>query len=172
MKPSGPGLLFAGRFFTHNQSLPTLLLCALTYTSDFTGGCPPPPLSEKGGTGDLSSEQCLLVASILQGLTLHDQGLVPQLGGTTRGGSHAGTGSCCHLSPSPCPGVSAPLPLRLSSPCMAGSGGSAVSSYPPSPHACASSWSCSRILPPLGMSHHGQAAPLTEVVSSHPSFQG
>ena len=23
------------------------LLCALTYTSDFTGGCPPPPLSEK-----------------------------------------------------------------------------------------------------------------------------
>ena len=26
-----------------NQSLPTLLLCALT--SDFTGGCPPPPPS-------------------------------------------------------------------------------------------------------------------------------
>ena len=23
------------------------LLCALTYTSDFTGGCPPPPLLEK-----------------------------------------------------------------------------------------------------------------------------
>ena len=23
------------------------LLCALTYTSDFMGGCPPPPLSEK-----------------------------------------------------------------------------------------------------------------------------
>ena len=23
------------------------LLCALTYTSGFTGGCPPPPLSEK-----------------------------------------------------------------------------------------------------------------------------
>jgi len=23
------------------------LLCALTYTSDFVGGCPPPPLSEK-----------------------------------------------------------------------------------------------------------------------------
>ena len=23
------------------------LLCALTYTSDFTGGCPPVPLSEK-----------------------------------------------------------------------------------------------------------------------------
>ena len=33
--------------YPHNQSLPTLLLCALTYTSDFTGGCPLPPLSEK-----------------------------------------------------------------------------------------------------------------------------
>ena len=33
--------------YPHNQSLPTLLLCALTYTSDFTGGCPPPPLLEK-----------------------------------------------------------------------------------------------------------------------------
>ena len=30
-----------------NQSLPTLLLCALTYTFDFMGGCPPPPLSEE-----------------------------------------------------------------------------------------------------------------------------
>ena len=30
--------------YPQNQSLPTLLLCALTYTSDFTGGCPPPPL--------------------------------------------------------------------------------------------------------------------------------
>ena len=30
-----------------NQSLLTLLLCAVTYTSDFTGGCPPLPLSEK-----------------------------------------------------------------------------------------------------------------------------
>ena len=30
-----------------NQSLPTLLLYALTYTSDFIGGCPPPPLSEE-----------------------------------------------------------------------------------------------------------------------------
>ena len=30
------------RASTHqNQSLPTLLICALT--SDFTGGCPPPP---------------------------------------------------------------------------------------------------------------------------------
>ena len=33
--------------YPQNQSLPTLLLCALTYTSDFTGGCPPPPLSER-----------------------------------------------------------------------------------------------------------------------------
>ena len=33
--------------YPQNQSLPTLLLCALTYTSDFTGGCPPLPLSEK-----------------------------------------------------------------------------------------------------------------------------
>ena len=33
--------------YPHNQSLPTLLLCALTYTSDFTGGSPPLPLSEK-----------------------------------------------------------------------------------------------------------------------------
>ena len=33
--------------YPHNQSLPTLLLCAFTYTSDFTGGCPPPHLSEK-----------------------------------------------------------------------------------------------------------------------------
>ena len=29
-----------------NQSLPTLLFYALTYTSDFTGGCPPSPLGE------------------------------------------------------------------------------------------------------------------------------
>ena len=33
--------------YPQNQTLPNLLLCALTYTSDFTGGCPPPPLSEK-----------------------------------------------------------------------------------------------------------------------------
>ena len=33
--------------YPQNQSLPTLLLYALTYTSDFMGGCPPPPLSEK-----------------------------------------------------------------------------------------------------------------------------
>ena len=32
--------------YPHNQSLPTLLLCALTYTSDFTGAYPPPPLLE------------------------------------------------------------------------------------------------------------------------------
>ena len=29
--------------YPQNQSLPTLLLCALTYTSDFMGGYPPPP---------------------------------------------------------------------------------------------------------------------------------
>ena len=33
--------------YPHKQSLPTLLLCALTYTCDFTGGCPPPPILEK-----------------------------------------------------------------------------------------------------------------------------
>ena len=33
--------------YPQNQSLPTLRLCALTYTSDFTGGCAPPPLSGK-----------------------------------------------------------------------------------------------------------------------------
>ena len=33
--------------YPHNHSLPTLLLYALTYTSDFMGGCLPPPLSEK-----------------------------------------------------------------------------------------------------------------------------
>ena len=33
--------------YPHNHSLHALLLCALTYTSDFTGGCLPPPLSEK-----------------------------------------------------------------------------------------------------------------------------
>lgn len=43
---------------------------------------------------------------------------------------------------------------------------------PPSPRACMPSCSCSQILPPPGMIHRGQAAPLTEVVSSHPSFQG
>ena len=32
--------------YPQNQSLPTLLLCGITYTSDFTGGCYPPPLSE------------------------------------------------------------------------------------------------------------------------------
>jgi len=36
-----------GGIYPHNQSLPALLLCAPTYTSDFMGGCPPPPLSEK-----------------------------------------------------------------------------------------------------------------------------
>ena len=33
--------------YPQNQSLPTLLFYDLTYTSDFMGGCPPPPLSEK-----------------------------------------------------------------------------------------------------------------------------
>ena len=33
--------------YPQNQSLPTLLFYALTYTSDFTGGHPPPPFSEK-----------------------------------------------------------------------------------------------------------------------------
>ena len=33
--------------YPQNQSLPTLLFYALTYTSDFTGGCTPLPLSEK-----------------------------------------------------------------------------------------------------------------------------
>ena len=33
--------------YPQNQSLPTLLFYALTYTSDFTGGWPPLPLSEK-----------------------------------------------------------------------------------------------------------------------------
>ena len=33
--------------YPQNQSLPTLLLCALTYTSDLMGVCPPLPLSEK-----------------------------------------------------------------------------------------------------------------------------
>ena len=33
--------------YPQNQSLPTLVLYALTYTSDFTGSYSPPPLSEK-----------------------------------------------------------------------------------------------------------------------------
>ena len=33
--------------YPQNQSLPTLLLYALTHTSDFMGRRPPPPLSEK-----------------------------------------------------------------------------------------------------------------------------
>ena len=40
--------------YPQNQSLPTLLLCALTYTSDFRGGCPPPPsLSWIGSSGPM-----------------------------------------------------------------------------------------------------------------------
>lgn len=60
---------------------------------------------------------------------------------------------------------------RLSPLCTARSGGCSFQ-LPLSPYASASSWSCSRILPPPGVSHYGQAAPLTEAVSSHPSFQG
>ena len=45
-RASGPPWKFSS-IYPQNQSLPTLLLCALTYTSDFMGGCPPPPLSEK-----------------------------------------------------------------------------------------------------------------------------
>ena len=37
----------SSNIYPHNQSLPTLLLCALTYTSDFTGDCPPPPLLDR-----------------------------------------------------------------------------------------------------------------------------
>ena len=33
--------------YPQNQSLPTLLFYALTYTSDFTGGCPLSPLLEE-----------------------------------------------------------------------------------------------------------------------------
>ena len=33
--------------YLQNQSLSTLLFYALTYTSDFMGGSPPSPLSEK-----------------------------------------------------------------------------------------------------------------------------
>ena len=36
--------------YPQNQSLPTLLFHALTYTSDFTGGWPPLPLSKKALT--------------------------------------------------------------------------------------------------------------------------
>ena len=35
------------RAFTPKPESAYFLLCALTYTSDFTGGCPPLPLSEK-----------------------------------------------------------------------------------------------------------------------------
>ena len=34
--------------YPQKQSLPTFCFVPLTYTSDFTGGCPPLPLSEKG----------------------------------------------------------------------------------------------------------------------------
>ena len=31
--------------YSQNQGLPTLMFYALTYTSDFTGGCPPTTIS-------------------------------------------------------------------------------------------------------------------------------
>ena len=40
------------------------LLCALTYTSDFMGGCPPLPLSEKRVNLPVSNHQTL--ASIIK----------------------------------------------------------------------------------------------------------
>ena len=45
IEPQEPPWKFSS-IYPQNESLPTLLLCALTYTSDFMGGCPPPPLSE------------------------------------------------------------------------------------------------------------------------------
>ena len=57
----------------HHQSLPTLLFCALTYTSDFTGGCPPPPLSEiSAPSSSLSSEHpCIPAGLCLGGSSSH-----------------------------------------------------------------------------------------------------
>ena len=46
IEPQGSPWKFSS-IYPYNQSLPTLLLCALTYTSDFMGGCPPQPLLEK-----------------------------------------------------------------------------------------------------------------------------
>ena len=42
--------------YPQNQSLSTLLFYALTYTYEFTGGCPPPPLSEKELTCSFSQK--------------------------------------------------------------------------------------------------------------------
>ena len=41
IEPQESPQIFLSIYPPKNQSLPTLLLCALT--SDFTGGCPPPP---------------------------------------------------------------------------------------------------------------------------------
>ena len=41
IEPQESPWIFLSIYSPKNQSLPTLLLCALT--SDFTGGCPPPP---------------------------------------------------------------------------------------------------------------------------------
>ena len=43
IEPQESPWIFSSIYPPKNQSLPTSLLCALT--SDFTGGCPPPPLS-------------------------------------------------------------------------------------------------------------------------------
>ena len=45
-RASGVPLDILEHLSPQNQSLPTLLLCALTF--DFTGGCPPPPSRSLG----------------------------------------------------------------------------------------------------------------------------
>ena len=45
---AGSGLPWTfSSIYPPNQSLPTMLHYAFTYTSDITGGYPPPPLSDK-----------------------------------------------------------------------------------------------------------------------------
>ena len=46
IRPQGSPWTFS-IIYPQNQSLPTLLHYAFTYTSDIMGGYPPPPLSEK-----------------------------------------------------------------------------------------------------------------------------
>ena len=46
IRPQGSPWTFSS-IYPQNQSLPTLLHYAFTYTSDIMGGYPPPPLSEK-----------------------------------------------------------------------------------------------------------------------------
>ena len=142
--------------------------CCSPWSGNWTRLSDSTTTTNASGTGDLSSERCLLVASILQGLTLHTQGSAAPLGGTTRARLTCRSQQLLRLFSfsllcmPPCP---PPVPsmhgwvewlccFRL----------------PLSPHACMPSCSCSRILPFPGMIHRGQAAPLTEVGSSHPSF--